>query len=162
MLILIWEDISCVPQGWLFGNLAGRSGLFPEDHVQPSATPDYHTMHLVRRDERRRSLRATTPRDTSPDPSITEPTRDSASRARSSEREGVIRSSMVEFAMKYFRYERGVGGGMAVFQQLLWLIWIFFFALKTCWSAREWKKFTAHKGKNGCARINYPEQVTGC
>lgn len=107
-IIITLYNICCVPPGWLFGNLAGRSGLFPEDHVQPSATPDYHSMHLLRRDERRRSMRGTTPRDTSPDPSVTQLRRDSPGRARSSEREGGIHHSMVEFAMKYFRYERGV------------------------------------------------------
>lgn len=121
-LVLMTRCISCVPQGWLFGNLAGRSGLFPEDHVQPSATPDYHHMHLVRRDERRRSMRSTGPRDSSPDPSITEPTRDSTPRARSSEGEGEgegvgeSRSSMVDFAMKYFRYDRGVEKSRSVSQ----------------------------------------------
>lgn len=97
------QPMEGIQAGWLFGNLAGRSGLFPEDHVQPSATPDYHSMHLLRRDERRRSMRGTTPRDTSPDPSVTQLRRDSPGRARSSEREGGIHHSMVEFAMKYFR-----------------------------------------------------------
>lgn len=110
-------------------------------------------MHLLRRDERRRSMRGTAPRDASPDPSVTQLRRDSPGRPRSSEREGGIHHSMVEFAMKFFRYERGVKkkkSDLRTFQNLSWLI-LYLFALKKCWSAREWNQFTAHKGENAQA-----------
>lgn len=53
-------------------------------------------------------MRGTAPRDASPDPSVTQLRRDSPERPWSSEREAGIHHSMVEFAMKFFRYERGV------------------------------------------------------
>lgn len=77
-----------VPQnGWLFGSIGGRSGLFPEDHTQPCAAPDYHLLNLDRRDGRRKSMRA----GNSDRPGQTNHSSDE------------IHSSMVEFATKYFR-----------------------------------------------------------
>ncbi|XP_042253649.1 unconventional myosin-XV [Thunnus maccoyii] len=88
--------------GWRFGTLGGRSGLFPEDLTQPSAAPDYHSLHLDRRDDRRKSMRASRPssppKGPSPGPiSI----RSTDSEPPSKELE--INSAMAEFAMKYFR-----------------------------------------------------------
>ncbi|KAM9336578.1 unconventional myosin-XVB [Symphorus nematophorus] len=118
--------------GWLFGTLGGRSGLFPEELTQPSAAPDYHCLHLDRRDERRKSMRAAkpvSPTHQSPSPGprrvgSTEPERprrqasvpapvqrpDQRSvhssiqgSAQGSVHELEIHLAMAEFATKYFR-----------------------------------------------------------
>ncbi|XP_076616596.1 unconventional myosin-XVB [Chaetodon auriga] len=110
-----------VQTGWLFGTVGGRSGLFPDDLTQPSAAPDYHCLNLDRRDERRKSMKATKPatlpKEPSPGP-ISKRTDSSSSeqssrealipRSLQSSRQGSvqeldIQSAMVEFAMKYFR-----------------------------------------------------------
>uniref|UniRef100_A0A8C7G4S5 Myosin XVB n=1 Tax=Oncorhynchus kisutch TaxID=8019 RepID=A0A8C7G4S5_ONCKI len=93
--------------GWCFGSIGGRSGLFPTDITQPSAPPDYHHVHLDRRDERRKSMRAPTPRPTSHNGSA-QPSRDgsvlgSARSVQGSEMNDVQTFLMTEFAMKYFR-----------------------------------------------------------
>nr|XP_023996361.1 unconventional myosin-XVB-like [Salvelinus alpinus] len=93
--------------GWCFGSIGGRSGLFPTDITQPSAPPDYHHVHLDRRDERRKSMRAPAPRPTSHNGSA-QPSRDgsvlgSARSVQGSEMNDVQTFLMTEFAMKYFR-----------------------------------------------------------
>uniref|UniRef100_A0A8C7RG72 Myosin XVB n=2 Tax=Oncorhynchus mykiss TaxID=8022 RepID=A0A8C7RG72_ONCMY len=93
--------------GWCFGSIGGRSGLFPTDITQPSAPPDYHHVHLDRRDERRKSMRAPTPRPTSHNGSA-QHSRDgsvlgSARSVQGSEMNDVQTFLMTEFAMKYFR-----------------------------------------------------------
>lgn len=93
--------------GWCFGSIGGRSGLFPTDITQPSAPPDYHHVHLDRRNERRKSMRAPAPRPTSHNGSA-QPSRDgsilgSARSVQGSEMNDVQTFLMTEFAMKYFR-----------------------------------------------------------
>lgn len=108
--------------------MGGRSGLFPEDLTQPSAAPDYHCLHLDRRDDRRKSMRSAPPKDPSPPPiprnmGSADLQRTSSEallqgsvqgwvqRSGQSSTQGSIHkmeisSAMVEFAMKYFRYDR--------------------------------------------------------
>ncbi|XP_014013608.2 LOW QUALITY PROTEIN: unconventional myosin-XVB [Salmo salar] len=93
--------------GWCFGSIGGRSGLFPTDITQPSAPPDYQHVHLDRRNERRKSMRAPAPRPTSHNGSA-QPSRDgsilgSARSVQGSEMNDVQTFLMTEFAMKYFR-----------------------------------------------------------
>ncbi|KAG7239776.1 hypothetical protein INR49_028363 [Caranx melampygus] len=122
--------------GWRFGSLGGRSGLFPEDITQPSAAPDYHYIHLERRDDKRKSMRGARPvsppkerqnpalltRSTvSPDPEwpSREPLPQSLGQrsvpgsAQSSIKGSVldmeVLSAMAKFAIKYFRYGRKSG-----------------------------------------------------
>ncbi|KAK2885171.1 unconventional myosin-XVB isoform X1 [Channa argus] len=113
--------------GWYFGTMGGRSGLFPEDLTQPSAAPDYHCLHLDRRDDRRRSMKKTVnpPKNVSPGPISTSmgsadlgsPSREDSlkgsvqgwvqisvpSSNQGSVNKFEIRSALVEFALKYFR-----------------------------------------------------------
>lgn len=91
--------------------MGGRSGLFPEDLTQPSAAPDYHTLHVLQRDNRRKSMRAGSPKDSSSGPissninrAASEKTGQEAS-LTSSVHDLEVHSAMVEFAMKYFRYD---------------------------------------------------------
>ncbi|KAM7371275.1 hypothetical protein PAMP_010761 [Pampus punctatissimus] len=105
--------------GWCFGTLGGRSGLFSKDLTQPSAAPDYHYLHLERRDDRRKSMRGTRPvsqaKGPSPDSFNTSsadselPSREASTRrsvqssTQGSVHELEIHSAIAEFAMKYFR-----------------------------------------------------------
>ncbi|XP_037611727.1 unconventional myosin-XV [Sebastes umbrosus] len=111
--------------GWRFGTMGGRSGLFPEELTQPSAAPDYHCLHLDRRDDRRKSMRDARPvgppKGPSPGPisrrmgsggsellgkeawvpgSVQ---RSVQSSIQGSVHELEIMQGMAEFAMKYFR-----------------------------------------------------------
>lgn len=100
--------------------MGGHSGLFPEDATQPSAAPDYHSMHLIRRDDKRKSMRAGPPKGPSQGPvsrhvggakserpsrgaSVPESVQNSA---HGSGHELEVQSAMADFAMKYFRYDR--------------------------------------------------------
>lgn len=118
--------VVCVPPGWCFGTMGGRSGLFPEDLTQPSAAPDYHCLHLDRRDDRRKSMKGARPfsptKGPSPGPisrqlgsadserSSREPSLQGLGSVQSSIQGSVhdleIVSAMAEFAMKYFRYDK--------------------------------------------------------
>lgn len=100
--------------------MGGRSGLFPEDVTQPSAAPDYHSMHLIRRDDRRKSMRAGPPKGPSSGPisrhvgsaNSERPSREASvpqsvqNSAHGSVHELEVQSAMAEFATKYFRYDR--------------------------------------------------------
>ncbi|XP_070708045.1 unconventional myosin-XVB [Pempheris klunzingeri] len=98
--------------GWRFGTMGERSGLFPDDLTQPSAAPDYHCLHLDRRDERRKSMRAaksiSAAQGPSPELLLQGSKLGSAQRSAQSSSQGSVRdleilSGMAEFAMKYFR-----------------------------------------------------------
>ncbi|XP_035514833.1 unconventional myosin-XVB [Morone saxatilis] len=92
--------------GWRFGTLGGRSGLFPEDLTQPSAAPDYHALHLDRRDDRRKSMRTARPAGPAKGPSsvpVIGNVGSAQNSIRSSVHEFEMHSAMAEFATKYFR-----------------------------------------------------------
>ncbi|XP_038592063.1 unconventional myosin-XV [Micropterus salmoides] len=106
--------------GWCFGTMGGRSGLFPKDLTQPSAAPDYHCLHLDRRDTRRKSMRGATPvsppNGSSPGPvsrhmgsvdseppSRKHSLQGSVPSVQGSVRDLEVLSAMAEFAVKYFR-----------------------------------------------------------
>lgn len=69
-------------------------------------------MHLVRRDERRKSLRLTTPKD---GVQSQQSGKEVAPQDRSSPSEVESHGSMAEFAMKYFRYEGRIRVGSLCF-----------------------------------------------
>ncbi|KAM6899108.1 unconventional myosin-XVB [Lycodopsis pacificus] len=110
-----------IQTGWRFGTMGGRSGLFPDDLTQPSAAPDYHSLHLDRRDDRRKSMRGATPagppKGPSPGPisrrmgsvdsellgKEVSVQRSFQSSIQGSFHELEILSGMADFAMKYFR-----------------------------------------------------------
>lgn len=96
--------------------MGGRSGLFPEDATQPSAAPDYHSLHLDRRDERRKSMRAAKSGSSPAGPNSRRvggndserPNREvsTTGSVQGSDHDNGIHSAMTEFATKYFRYDR--------------------------------------------------------
>ncbi|KAM6951023.1 unconventional myosin-XVB [Aplochiton taeniatus] len=111
-------EMGALQPGWGFGSTGGRSGLYPEDHTQPSAAPDYHGAYLDRCDKRRKSMRASRPsaaageRPSRPD---RKPYVGSAQPSREGSFMGSMQGSvqgseievhthlMSEFAVKYFR-----------------------------------------------------------
>ncbi|XP_078136124.1 unconventional myosin-XVB [Sander vitreus] len=123
--IIKLQPMEGLQPGWRFGIKGGRSGLFPEDLTQPSAAPDYHCIHLERRDDRRKSMRGARPVSPprGPSPGLISrhtgstdsgrPRREASApelvqRSAQSSLQGSvldleILSGMAEFAMKYFR-----------------------------------------------------------
>ncbi|XP_062886986.1 unconventional myosin-XVB-like [Mobula hypostoma] len=103
--------------GWLFGSVGGRSGLFPEDQVQPTAAPDYYNVSGERNEERSRSMPISRRSSIKTSPPLSEVSESNeAGTTISSNSASVIKSAssiyslpehgqyvMVEFAMKYFR-----------------------------------------------------------
>uniref|UniRef100_A0A3Q3X8F6 MyTH4 domain-containing protein n=1 Tax=Mola mola TaxID=94237 RepID=A0A3Q3X8F6_MOLML len=92
--IIKLQQMEGVQPGWLFGTIGGRSGLFPEDLTQPSAAPDYHSQHLARRDERRKSMRIKVSMPGTVQNSV-----------YGSAHDLEVHSAIAEFASKYFRYD---------------------------------------------------------
>lgn len=108
--------------GWEFGTTGGRSGLFPQDFTQPCAAPDYHSLHLDRRDDRRKSMRTTKTESVKGKPpvpanrymlsippvrrNLDPPPNNSEQRSIQMSENGSEshrQSPMIEFASKYFR-----------------------------------------------------------
>lgn len=50
MSVLLHTDSHCV-QGWKFGAVHGRSGIFPVEFVQPVAAPDFISLPVDRKEE---------------------------------------------------------------------------------------------------------------
>ncbi|KAM3592840.1 uncharacterized protein V6R79_026436 [Siganus canaliculatus] len=115
--IIKLQPMEGLQQGWLFGSMGGRSGLFPENLTQPSAAPDYHGIHIERRDERRKSMRATQvsstkgtsqgPISRKQDPHQPKRTGSALSSAQSSVYDLGMPSPIAEFAIKFFRMGSG-------------------------------------------------------
>lgn len=110
--IIKLQAVEGLQAGWNFGSTGGRSGLFPAELTQPSAAPDYHGLHLDRRDERRKSMRSQRPGPASQRPSppdSKEPSVQGSIQGQSqhssqnSVQDQEAYSPMAEFAMKYFR-----------------------------------------------------------
>ncbi|MED6251740.1 hypothetical protein ATANTOWER_002325, partial [Ataeniobius toweri] len=127
--IIKLQAMEVLQTGWEFGTTGGRSGLFPQDLTQPCAAPDYHWIHLDRRDDRRKSMRNAKPvslfKDPSPFPTnkhiannhsvqstqeAINPTsvqgslqRSAQSSRRGSDHDLEVFSAMADFATKYFR-----------------------------------------------------------
>ncbi|XP_012669987.2 unconventional myosin-XV [Clupea harengus] len=119
--IIKLQKMDSLQDGWLFGSVGGRSGLFPAEVTQPSAPPDYHSAHLNRQEERRQSTRTPSAQPKAPHSQRTPSTQPKAphsqrtptpsggteypmegrpERVSSSELQPHV---MVEFAQKYFR-----------------------------------------------------------
>ncbi|XP_014835317.1 PREDICTED: unconventional myosin-XV-like [Poecilia mexicana] len=129
--IIKLQKMEGLQTGWEFGSTGGRSGLFPLDLTQPCAAPDYHWLHLDRRDDRRKSMRNAKPVSSFNGPSPVPTSRHIPNnRSVQSNREAMnpssveglqhtlaqssqkgsnhdleIFSAMADFASKYFRME---------------------------------------------------------
>ncbi|KAM8945884.1 myosin XVB [Pelodytes ibericus] len=102
--------------GWQFGSIGGRSGLFPSHMVQPAATPDYYTVvdGNVETNNQPKLLRMSTKRSISKESSRTS-TISLPTKSPSPTPVDVATYTMVEFALKYFREPQTMMGwkGMA-------------------------------------------------
>lgn len=124
--------------------MGGRSGLFPCDLTQPSAAPDYHSLHLARRDVRRKSTRGARPAGGRVGGVDSELLGQEASVSiQGSQPENS--SGMAEFAMKYFRYDDSLTAFVWVHDVCVWLIfccyYLFIVQSGEYRPARKWKEF---------------------
>ncbi|XP_028332746.1 unconventional myosin-XV [Gouania willdenowi] len=117
--------MDALQNGWLFGSLGGRSGLFPEELTQPSAAPDYHNS------SRRKSVRNAASggpfkvqRSSDPEQQRKEaPSPGSAQGSLQRSNQGSVHelemlTPMAEFAMQYFSVEgTGVPGSGRSFSE---------------------------------------------
>ncbi|XP_078385251.1 unconventional myosin-XVB [Cetorhinus maximus] len=99
--------------GWQFGSIGGRSGIFPGDHAQPTAAPDYYSSNVGKNKEWQKSTpssnRSST-RTSVASTEVSEKTTISTSAQSLINPPSSVHSSpefgqyiMTEFAMKYFR-----------------------------------------------------------
>ncbi|XP_072414228.1 unconventional myosin-XVB [Chiloscyllium punctatum] len=98
--------------GWQFGSIGGRSGLFPEDHAQPTAAPDYYNSNLGKNEERQKSTpssnrssirKISAPSEVSENTIISSHSESSNPPSNMHSSPDFVQYVMTEFAMKYFR-----------------------------------------------------------